>query len=146
MASVSTYLAFVGGIDAMGSTARTLFALSRDNAFPEIFHRVHPRYDVPVWSILVCGVLQALLGLIYIGNTTAFYGILSGVLVLYMISFMLCIALHLYTKLSRRSIEYGPWNLGHWSLPLNIIALAWTIFTVIFFCFPLYQPVSAQNM
>lgn len=146
LAAFPSYLAFLGGVDSLGSASRTLWAMSRDGAFPEVLNRVDPKLDVPVWSIMACAIPQLLLGLIYIGNSTAFYGIISGVLVLYMLSYSICITLHIYAKLSRMPVEYGPWKLGRWSLPLNILALGWTIFTVVFFCFPLYQPVTAASM
>lgn len=120
--------------------------MARDGAFPARIRHVDAKLDVPIWAIIACTIPQLLIGLIYIGNATAFYGIISGVLVFYMLSYMICIALHLFAKITKKPIEYGPWNLGRWSLLLNILALCWTIFTTIFFCFPLYQPVTAANM
>ncbi|KAK0638342.1 Choline transport protein [Lasiodiplodia hormozganensis] len=147
LASLSTYLAFVGGIDAQGSCARTLWAMARDDAFPAPFRSVHPRWEVPVCCIVVSAVAQLAIGAIYIGNSTAFYGLISGVLALYMLTYAMAIGLHTTAKFgSSRKIEYGPWALGRLSLPLNVVALAWAVFTIVFLCFPLYRPVTAGNM
>ncbi|KAK7708721.1 hypothetical protein SLS57_008938 [Botryosphaeria dothidea] len=148
LAALSTYLAFVGGIDAQGSCARTLWAMARDGAFPRWLRHVHPSLDVPVASVVVSAAPQLVIGAIYIGNTTAFYGLISGVLALYMLSYGLVVALHIHAKLSRhRTLAYGPWRLPTaLGLPLNVVAFAWTVFTGVFLCFPLYQPTSAENM
>lgn len=147
LASLSTYLAFVGGIDAQGSCARTLWAMARDDAFPAPFRSVHPKWEVPVCCIAVSAAAQLAIGAIYIGNSTAFYGLISGVLALYMLTYAMAIGLHTMAKLSGdKQVQYGPWTLGRLSLPLNVVALAWAVFTFIFLCFPLYQPVTAGNM
>lgn len=58
LAALSTYLAFVGGIDAQGSCARTLWAMARDGAFPRWLRHVHPSLDVPVASVVVSAAPQ----------------------------------------------------------------------------------------
>jgi APA family basic amino acid/polyamine antiporter len=46
---ISSLLAFQYG------QTRIWFAMSRDRLFPEIFSRVHPKYQTPYWSTIIAG-------------------------------------------------------------------------------------------
>jgi len=43
-------------------------------------------------------------------------------------------------------ISLGPWNLGRFGMPINIIAAVYTLITVIFTFFPPSVPVNSMNM
>ena len=43
-------------------------------------------------------------------------------------------------------IPWGPWTLGRWGLPVNLVAISYSVVLIAFMAFPPYQPVSAQNM
>jgi hypothetical protein len=43
-------------------------------------------------------------------------------------------------------MEKGPFNLGRFSVPLNIISIIWICFFSIILCFPAVNPVDAQSM
>lgn len=146
LSCIGSYLALIGGADSLGSSARTIWAMARDNAFPPIFSSIHPKLNVPFWTICIISVPQFFLGLIYIWNVTAFYGVISGVLALYALSFALPIGLHVLYARRNKKITYGPWNLGRWGILINSVALGWSVFVFIFLCFPLYQPVTPGNM
>lgn len=45
-----------------------------------------------------------------------------------------------------RPIEFGPWNMGKLGMAVNILALAFCTFLIIFLPFPTVLPVTAQNM
>jgi amino acid transporter len=40
--------------------------------------KVHPRLQTPVNATLLCAIISAVLSLIYVGNTTAFFAIANG--------------------------------------------------------------------
>ncbi|GME48597.1 hypothetical protein GTA08_BOTSDO12870 [Neofusicoccum parvum] len=120
--------------------------MSRDHAFPASLARVHPVHDVPVAAIAASAAPQLAVGALYIGNSTAFYGLISGVLALYMLSYAVAVGLHIAARLRGRRLAYGPWALGRWSGVLNAVALVWTVGVGVFLCFPLYRPVTAVNM
>jgi hypothetical protein len=44
------------------------------------------------------------------------------------------------------TVHFGPWKLGRWGLPINIIAACYTLVTVIFTFFPIAVPVTAETM
>lgn len=45
-----------------------------------------------------------------------------------------------------RPIEFGPWTLGKLGIAVNMLAMAFCLFLVIFLPFPTILPVTAQNM
>ncbi|KAF1843677.1 amino acid transporter [Cucurbitaria berberidis CBS 394.84] len=146
LSSLATYLAFLGGADSMGSCARTIWAMARDDAFPAPYRKIHKTLDVPVYPLLTVYVTQILVGMIYIWNTTAFFGITSGGIALFTISYALPIGLQIFHGRHNPDIFPGPWSLGRLGLPVNILAFIWLIFITVFLCFPIYYPVTPKNM
>ncbi|KAJ4311313.1 hypothetical protein N0V84_010518 [Fusarium piperis] len=139
-----TVVAFLSAVDLNGACARTIWSMARDNAFPTIFRKVHPRWDVPVYPVIVICIVECVLSCIYIGNVTAFYGIMSGLLVLQMSSYGIPIFLHL---VQRGKVSYGPWNMPHTlGYVTNVLALCWCILVTVIFTFPIYLPATAANM
>lgn len=47
---------------------------------------------------------------------------------------------------SRGPIQFGPWTLGRFGMPINVFALVFGIFVCIFVPFPTQIPVTAANM
>ena len=47
---------------------------------------------------------------------------------------------------TERPIEFGPWNLGKLGIAINILAIAFCLFLVVFLPFPTSLPVTALNM
>ena len=51
-------------------------------------------------------------------------------------------------RLRGGKINFGPWTLGKWGLPINCFAAVYTLVTVVFSFFPpsIADPITAQNM
>ena len=49
-------------------------------------------------------------------------------------------------RLRHERIEFGPWTLGRWGLPVNIFAAAYTLLAVVFTFFPPSVPVTSVSM
>lgn len=133
------------------STSRTAWAFARDGALPysAYFAHVDSTHQVPVRMCVVLTMLQALLGFIYVGNTTAFNAILSMAILGMYTSYVLPIAYMLVygrTPNLHRAVRFGPFRLGKYGATLNIVALLWSTLAMLFSMFPSVQPVSAQNM
>lgn len=79
MVLVINFTAIFGNCAALTSTSRTYWAFAKDDAAPfsRFFKEVDTNLHIPVRSVLLITVLQMLLGLIYLGNSTAFNAILS---------------------------------------------------------------------
>ncbi|KAL5329619.1 hypothetical protein ACEPPN_003134 [Leptodophora sp. 'Broadleaf-Isolate-01'] len=144
--SLGIYAGFMGGLDSLGSCARSIWAMSRDEAFPERFRRVHPKLQVPVWCIIAVSIPQTLIGIIYIWNTTAFYGVTSAALALLTISYSIPIGLFLFSGRRNPNIVLGEWNCGRLGYFINTVAFFWLIFISIFLCFPIYYPANVKSM
>ena len=101
-----------------------------------------------MWTIGLTGTINALLGLINIGSSVAFNAIVSLVVSGYVSSYLIPIVLMIMKRLRNETINFGPWNLGRWGLPINIFAAEYTLITVIFTFFPpsVALPVTAETM
>lgn len=132
------------------STSRTLWAFARDKATPfdEYLSHVSPTKQIPVRAIVVVTALQGLLGLIYLGNVTAFNAILSMAIIGLYLSYSLPIFYMLfYGRQSLREQDYGPFRLKPLiGIVLNVISLIWMVVVMVFSTFPTTIPVTAQNM
>jgi choline transport protein len=107
---------------------------------------VHPTLRIPLNALGLVITVVVLLTLISIGNTTAFFAILSlNTLALY-ISYIIPILFFTLAKLRGDDIRYGPFRLGRFGILINIFAIIYAIFIAIFLPFPPIVPVTAQNM
>jgi choline transport protein len=91
-------------------------------------------------------VISLLLGLINIGSTVAFNAVLSLVVAGYFSSYLVPIIFMVVKRFGKEPIQFGPWNLGKFGLPINVFAIAYTALTLVFSFFPPGVPVTALNM
>ena len=103
-------------------------------------------YLLPIRAIGLITVILFALGLINVGSSTAFNGIISITLVGQYISYVLPIILMVMRRFGKKHIPFGPWTLGRYGLPINCCSIIFSMVVIIFMVFPPYQPVSAQNM
>jgi choline transport protein len=68
-----------------------------------------------------------------------------GAISLY-ISYIIPVAMIIIRKLEGRHPAYGPFKLGHWGIPINLFAVVYATFIVVFASFPVVLPVTAQSM
>jgi choline transport protein len=152
----------------LASVSRLVWAFARDNGLPfsnffsyvspaviqskyilntlTFSNQVHPTLRIPLNALGLVTIVVMLLNLITIGNTTAFFAILSlNTLALY-ISYIMPMVFFTLAKLRGDSIPFGPFRLGRFGLAINIFAIAYAIFIAIFLPFPPIVPVTAANM
>lgn len=103
--------------------------------------------QIPTNAAIVTSVLLALLGLINIGSTTAFNAVVSLAVFGLELSYLLPICLLVGRRItSGHEIALGPWSMGRFGFPVNVVSICFLSFTCIFLVFPPYQPVTAENM
>jgi choline transport protein len=148
LGSVIVVVAVIAALDAMGAIARIIMAQARDQALPfsNIFSKIDINWNTPVNALILAATLQAAIATIYIGNSTAYFGIVSGVLTLQVISYGIPIVLHLFQRKTTLNLEYGPWKLGRWGRVANVIGLVLYVFIFVAVSLPTEVPVTAQNM
>jgi choline transport protein len=149
-----TLIAVAANAAGLTSTSRTAWAFARDDGLPAsgFLSAVNPTVKVPVRMILVVSLLQMLLGLIYLGSTTAFNAVLSmAILGMYASYFSPIVFMLIYGRRSSaqvvRGLGGGMFNLGsRWGPVINVIALLWLILAMVFSTFPTVEPVTPDNM
>jgi choline transport protein len=87
-----------------------------------------------------------LLSLIYVGSTTAFNAIISLQAMALSVSYVVPITFLMIRKIRGRSIAYGPYTLGRFGVAINLFALAYLIFVILWMPFPQILPVTGSNM
>ncbi|KAJ5660360.1 hypothetical protein N7507_006811 [Penicillium longicatenatum] len=129
------------------STGRVFWAFSRDNGLPlsHIWARVNPRLGSPFNAQLCVGVIIALLGCIYLGSSTAFNSMMSSAVTINNLAYIVPILTNVLLR--RRTMHRGPFSMGQFTgMTVNIIAVLWLVFAIIFFSFPFEMPATVSNM
>lgn len=107
---------------------------------------MHPTLKLPVNALLLVGLIVTCLSLIYIASATAFNALISLQALALHISYFLPILFMLLRKVRGPPPPYGPFKLGAIGLPVNVFALCYLIFVVIWMPFPQILPVTGDNM
>ena len=87
-----------------------------------------------------------LLNLIYIGSSTAFSAIISLTTLTLYVSYIIPVIVMVIRRFQKRKLQFGPFQLGRFGLPINAIGICWGIFTVAFVILPKEMPATAGNM
>ncbi|KAJ3458936.1 hypothetical protein MRS44_013045 [Fusarium solani] len=127
--------------------SRIAWALSRDKGFP--FHsylsRLAPApFSTPIWAHLWSSCWTGLCGCLYLGSQTAFSSFIAGGIILQYATYCLPIALLLWRGRSRA--PHGPFWFPKIGLFCNIVTVIWFLVTLVFYCFPYFLPVQADQM
>lgn len=146
LAALSTTVAFAACLDLYGAAARMLWSLSRDHGLPHMFSLVHRRYDVPVWSLLILLVPSIIIPMIYIWNSTAFYGIMASVLVFFQTSYFLPIFINVLYGRWRGDRIRSAWSMGRTGWTVDILSSLWSAFAFVFMSFPTAMPLTGSTM
>jgi amino acid transporter len=116
-------LAILCGIGCTTATSRCAWAFARDGAIPgaKLWMKVNHSLDVPLNAMMLCMVVEILLGLIYFGSNAAFLAF-SGVGVMCLTAaYAAPIAISLFT--GRKQVRQGLFYLGPLGLFCNVVAL-----------------------
>ncbi|KAF2217704.1 hypothetical protein CERZMDRAFT_63866 [Cercospora zeae-maydis SCOH1-5] len=132
-----------GTIGSVASVSRLTWAWARDGALPQYFAYVDPKYRIPLRSVWLPIILVMLLSLLNLANYTAFSVITSLSTFGLFQSYLIAIVCGLIAKLQGRFHE-APWSLGKFGIPINIFAIAFTVWLGIFMTFPTYLPITAS--
>lgn len=130
------------------TAGRLTWAFARDNGLPfsKTFAKTHPTLQVPANATMATGIFCILYGLIYIGSTTAFNSFISlailGLNVTYVIPQAIVVIRGRDKVLPKRQFDLGP-VFGPFC---NIFSSLWIMLFSVLFCFPVFLPVTAQNM
>jgi len=138
------------GLSCVTSTSRMIFAFARDHGMPlsEVWAGVSRRHRTPAAAVWLGAGLSFALPCAILAVAAAFPGRLDfsklypAVTGISTIGLYLSYGIPLLLKLRamRRGVwtdrANGPWHLGNWSRPVNLIALAWIAFITVLFVLP----------
>lgn len=124
------------GLSSVTANSRMIFAFARDRGLPgwRWFSTVSPRFRTPaaaVWLAVVVALVFAIsaekLPIITGVSTIALY-ISYGIPIL--------LKLRAHARGVWTGQHFGPWHLGRWSVPVNVVALIWIAFISVLFVAP----------
>src|SRR5262245_1625195 len=138
------------GLSCVTSTSRMIFAFARDHGLPlsRVWNRVSRRYRTPAAGVWLAAALAFFLPCLIFALVAVFpkrldfsklYPAVTGVSTL---GLYLSYGIPLLLKLLaiRQGVwtvrANGPWSLGSWSLPVNVVALVWIAFISVLFVLP----------
>ncbi|RVX66394.1 hypothetical protein B0A52_09624 [Exophiala mesophila] len=130
------------------TAGRLTWAFARDNGLPysKLIAKTHPTLKVPANATIATAVFCILYGLIYIGSTTAFNSFISlailGLNVTYVIPQAIVVIRGRDKVLPKRAFNLGP-IMGPFC---NIFSTLWISLYTVLFCFPVFLPVTVQDM
>lgn len=140
-------LGFNSSLTTISSVSRLTWAWSRDGGLPAYFTYLDPKHRIPVRSVWLSVVFISLICLLNLGSsgTIAFNAITSLSSFVFFFSYSVAIACLLYARLAG-NITMGEWNLGKWGVPVNLYALVYSLYIMVFLPFPSVLPVDASSM
>lgn len=136
---------FFCSISITTCASRTTWAFARDKAIPgsRLFSKT--TLGVPLSSLTLVTLVQALLGLINLGSTSAFIAFTSAGVIGLALAYAVPIAVSVID--GRKQIFGARWNCGPILGPIvNGIALIWIAFELVLFSMPTARPVTNQGM
>lgn len=149
--SILAIILIVAFFNVFASVSRLLWAFSRDNGLPfsTFFGRVHSELRLPLHSLILLATCLCLLALINIGSSTAFNAFISLPALGLYISYFFPIFFLFWRRLSRAHptpIPWGPFKLGAAGPFVNLGAICYLLFVLIWMPFPTFLPVDSVNM
>ncbi|KAG9217802.1 hypothetical protein CCMSSC00406_0005172 [Pleurotus cornucopiae] len=133
------------------AASRATWAFARDKALP--FHRTFSRVnndpssyfpEIPLNAFLLSTLIQVLLGLLYLGSSAAFNAFVGVAATCLGASYAMPVAINLME--GRTHVKGAPAYLGRWGVPLNVLAVLWTLFLIVIYSMPATLPVTRSSM
>lgn len=176
LVSLIAVVIFLALFNMLASVSRLVWAFASDNGMPfSIFfscvRRVHspkprqkprqafenprakhyasqvqPHFKLPINALMLLVAVVVCLSLVYIASATPFNALISLQALALHVSYFLPILFLLLRKLRGPSISPGPFRLRALGIPINLFALAYLVYVVIWMPFPQVLPVTRDNM
>lgn len=129
------------------AASRCTWAFARDKAIPlsRVWSKVDETHGAPIWALVLTTVVQMLLGLIYLGSSSAFLAFVSVGVISLAVSYAIPITISMIYR--RKDVNDAPWSMGNligWTV--NVIAVVWIAFEVVLFSMPSVLPVDEVTM
>lgn len=132
------------GMNVMHGASRAFWAVARDQMVPgsRIWTKINKRTQTPIHAVWLVTSLCILINLIALGSYLAIAAIFS----IAAIAFDWSYCIPIICKMLYGKFQPGPFNLGRFSFVVNLWAVIWTAFVSVIFVFPMFRPVTAENV
>ena len=138
-------ITFFCSVSITTCAARTTWAFARDQAVPGSRLFKTTTFGVPLAALTLVTIIQALLGLINLGSSTAFIAFVSAGVMGLALAYAVPIAVSVLD--GRKQVSGARWNCGPVIGPIiNFLALAWIAFELVLFSMPTALPVTEVSM
>lgn len=133
-------------IGTVTTNSRIYWALARDKAVPfaDLFATVHERLSCPVPATIFVCVVAVALGAVPLASSTAFIDLTGSFIILSTVSYAIPFAANVVT--GRQHFPRGPFHLGRWGTPVNVVAVLFIAFFGLLYCFPFTVPTTSESM
>lgn len=142
------FITFLGSIfGAHTWQARLCWTFARQNGLPfsDRLGQIAPNpFGVPLWAHGFSCCCVAVLGFVYLGSTTAFNAFVGSGLLLQYMTYSVCVV-GLFWR-GRSNFAHGPFWLRRMGPVCNAVTLIWTVYSLVFYSFPPYLPVTESTM
>ncbi|WP_210493607.1 APC family permease [Patulibacter sp. SYSU D01012] len=120
---------FVCGLTIMTSGSRLVYAMSRDRRFPghQVLGRVSPKTGTPIAATIL--ILAGGIVLTLIFGEDALANLFSAATILPTTIYLITVLLYAFTK-HRLPEVHSKWDLGRWTWPVIVGAVAWCLFAL----------------
>ncbi|KAL9085183.1 MAG: hypothetical protein Q9165_007714 [Trypethelium subeluteriae] len=129
--------------------SRSIYAFARDDGLPfsTFFSKVNPKLQIPINAMTLTLFVQIVLNSIYFGTLTGFDTVITIATEGFYVSYAMPLFARVVSRLigQKHDLE-GPWSLGRYGLPLNVVGLLFLLYAIISFNFPSLYPVTSENM
>ena len=136
---------FFGGMACITITTRIAYCMAVDQGVPvhHYMSKIHPRNQIPIYSLFGTYLISFLLGLLPLVNDTAFTAVTSIATIGYQLSYAIPIILRVtYAKNTFKPSEF---SLGKWSVPCGQVSALFLVATSVFLCLPAQYPITMEN-
>lgn len=127
--------------------SRMAWAFSRDGGFPfgKYMGTIAPSpFSAPLWAHVWSSAWIFLMGCLILGSSTALNSFISAGILLQYVTYSIAILLLLLN--GRQKVSHGPFWFSRLGYVANIVTLAWSIVSLVFYSFPYSLPVEAGVM
>ncbi|KAI9272928.1 amino acid/polyamine transporter I [Phascolomyces articulosus] len=129
------------------AASQMTWSMSRDGALipnSKFWYALTGKYKVPLRIMLMLFVICIIVIMPTFGSQVYFSAIMSTAVVSINATYGLPFVCRLIWK--RHDMPKGRFNLGRYSLPINVIAVAWIAFFSVILCIPSVSPVAPETM
>jgi amino acid transporter len=128
-----------------GTLCHSLTARAQLTHAPSFWSKVNSFTQTPVNAVWLVVTFCSCLNLIGIGSPQTIVGIFSITAPALDLSYIAVIIAHRVYE-HRVPFISGPYTMGRWSKPVNLVAVVWVLFISVVLFFPPIKPVTAANM